>query len=54
MALDFATCRATPYKDKVTGKLSIGEVEWGYSWSQHQVSYANLELQIIKQVEENG
>jgi deoxycytidylate deaminase len=42
------------YKDKVTGKFSIGEVEWGYSWSQHQVSYANLELQIIKQVEENG
>jgi hypothetical protein len=35
------------YKDKITGKFSIGEVEWGYSWSQHQVSYASLELQII-------
>ena len=34
------------YKDKVTGTLSIGNAEWGDSWSQHQVSYANLESMI--------
>ena len=34
------------YKDKVTGLLAIGIAEWGDSWSQHQVSYANLESMI--------
>ena len=34
------------YKDKVTGSLAIGKAEWGDSWSQHQVSYANLESMI--------
>jgi deoxycytidylate deaminase len=42
------------YKDKVTGFHSIGQADWGSSWSQHQVSYASLELQIIKQAEANG
>ena len=42
------------YKDKVTGAFSIRDAEWGYSWSQHQVSYASLELQIIMQVAADG
>lgn len=42
------------YKNKITGALSIEAAEWGYPWSQHQISYAELELQIIKQVESNG
>jgi deoxycytidylate deaminase len=42
------------YKDKVTGFQSIGEADWGDSWSQHQVSYASLELQIIMQAEARG
>jgi deoxycytidylate deaminase len=42
------------YKDKVTGIFAIGEADWDSSWSQHQVSYASLELQIIRQAEANG
>jgi hypothetical protein len=42
------------YKDKVTGVFSIGEPDWGNSWSQHQVSYASLEIQIIKQSDAHG
>ncbi len=34
------------YKDKVTGGYSMGDAEWGSPWSQHQVSYANLESQV--------
>ena len=36
------------YKDKITGSLAIGRAEWGESWSQHQVSYANLESMITR------
>jgi deoxycytidylate deaminase len=42
------------YKDKITGALTIADAEWGNSWSQHQVSYASLELEIIAMAEANG
>ena len=34
------------YKDKVSGSYMMGEADWGSPWSQHQVSYANLESQV--------
>lgn len=42
------------YKDKITGAFSMGEADWGNSWSQHQVSYASLELEIIRRTEAHG
>ena len=35
------------YKDKVTGKYKMGDAEWGSPWSQHQVSYAQLEAKLL-------
>ncbi len=34
------------YKNKVTGKLEMGEAEWGSPWSLHQLSYAALEASL--------
>lgn len=42
------------YKDKATGVFFMGDPDWGNSWSQHQVSYASLEFQIIKRATTDG
>lgn len=42
------------YKDKVTGKYSMGEAKWGSPWSQFQVSYARIEADLALTLVERG
>jgi deoxycytidylate deaminase len=42
------------YKDKITGAFAMGDADWGNSWSQHQVSYANLESQVTRNRPQDG